>query len=35
MYNDAQLPDTEAWDALTRDLSHTKQERNDLSLENS
>lgn len=35
MYNDAQLPDTEGWDALTRDLSHTKQERNVLSLENS
>ena len=34
MYNDAQLPDEEAWTALTTDLQQTKQARNDLSKEN-
>lgn len=34
MYNDAQLPDEEAWTALTTDLLQTKQARNDLSKEN-
>jgi len=34
MYTDAQLPDEEAWTALTTDLQQTKQTRNDLSKEN-
>lgn len=34
MYNDVQLPDDEAWTALTTDLQQTKQARNDLSKEN-
>jgi protein ECT2 len=34
MYNDAQLPDDEAWTTLTTDLQQTKQARNDLSKEN-
>lgn len=34
MYNDAQLPDDEAWAALSTDLQQTKQARNDLSKEN-
>lgn len=35
MYNDAQLPDDEAWTALTLDLRETKEARNELSRENS
>ena len=34
MYNDAQLPDDEAWTALTTDLQQAKQARNNLSKEN-
>jgi len=34
MYNDAQLPDDEAWTALSTDLQQAKQARNDLSKEN-
>jgi len=34
MYNDAQLPDEEAWTALTTDLQQAKQARNNLSKEN-
>lgn len=35
MYDDAQLPDDEAWSALTMDLRETKQSRNEVSKENS
>ncbi|KAG7096774.1 hypothetical protein E1B28_004184 [Marasmius oreades] len=35
MYNDANLPDDEAWLALTNDLRDTKASRNHLSMENS
>ena len=34
MYNDSQLPDDEAWTALTVDLQQAKQARNNLSKEN-
>lgn len=34
MYNDAQLPDDDAWTALTTDLQQAKQARNNLSKEN-
>ena len=35
MYNDANLPDDEAWQALCTDLQKTKESRNNLSRENS
>jgi len=35
MYNDANLPDDEAWTSMTRDLRQTKEARNTLSKENS
>jgi len=35
MYNDANLPDDEAWNALSHDLRHTKEAKNNLSRENS
>jgi hypothetical protein len=35
MYNDSQLPEDEAWTALTADLQETKETRNELSKENS
>jgi len=35
MFNDAHLPDTEAWAAMTRDLRQSKEGRNALSKENS
>lgn len=35
MYNDVNLPDDEAWVALTTDLRTTKEARNTLSKENS
>ena len=35
MYNDAHLPDDEAWTALSADLRHTKESRNALGKENS
>ena len=35
MFNDAHLPDTDAWAAMTRDLRQSKQSRNALSKENS
>ena len=35
MYNDINLPDDEAWAALTKDLREAKAARNDLSKENS
>jgi len=35
MFNDAHLPDTEAWTAMTRDLRQSKEGRNALSKENS
>jgi hypothetical protein len=35
MYNDANLPDDEAWRALSVDLRNTKEDRNNLSRENS
>ena len=35
MYNDANLPDDEAWQALSTDLRQTKEDRNHLSRENS
>lgn len=35
MYNDANLPDEEAWDALSQDLRQTKEAKNNLSRENS
>lgn len=34
MYNDANLPETEAWTALTRDLREAKDSRNNLEKEN-
>lgn len=34
MFNDAQLPETEAFQTLQQDLRRTKSERNDLRLEN-
>jgi hypothetical protein len=33
MYNDANLPDDDAWVALTTDLRQTKEDRNVLSKE--
>ncbi|KAF9534699.1 hypothetical protein CPB83DRAFT_780431 [Crepidotus variabilis] len=35
MYNDANLPDDEAWQALSKDLRQTKEDRNKLRIENS
>lgn len=35
MYNDLNLPDDEAWEALSKDLRQTKETRNALSKENS
>jgi protein ECT2 len=35
MYNDLQLPEDEAWEAVTQDLRKTKEAKNQLSLENS
>ncbi|KDR83964.1 hypothetical protein GALMADRAFT_133349 [Galerina marginata CBS 339.88] len=35
MYNDANLPDDEAWQALSQDLRQTKEAKNNLSRENS
>ncbi|KAK7061920.1 DH domain-containing protein [Favolaschia claudopus] len=35
MYNDANLPDDEAWTAMTTDLRKTKEDRNTLTRENS
>ena len=35
MFNDAHLPDTDAWAAMTRDLRQSKESRNALSKENS
>ncbi|KAI0304176.1 hypothetical protein BC826DRAFT_215583 [Russula brevipes] len=35
MFNDAHLPDTDAWVAMTRDLRQSKESRNALSKENS
>lgn len=35
MYNDANLPEDEAWEALSRDLQQTKEMKNNLSRENS
>ncbi|KAJ3566313.1 hypothetical protein NP233_g7081 [Leucocoprinus birnbaumii] len=35
MYNDASLPDDEAWKAMAKDLQTTKEARNNLSRENS
>jgi hypothetical protein len=35
MFNDAHLPDTDAWAAMTRDLRQCKESRNALSKENS
>lgn len=35
MYNDASLPDDEAWKAMAKDLRETKETRNNLSRENS
>jgi hypothetical protein len=35
MFNDAHLPDTDAWAAMTRDLRESKEGRNALSKENS
>ncbi len=35
MYNDANLPEDEAWTAMSRDLQRTKETRNALSKENS
>jgi len=35
MYNDANLPDDEAWVAMAQDLRETKDARNNLSKENS
>jgi hypothetical protein len=34
MFNDAQLPPTESFKALRRDLQETKSKRNELALEN-
>ena len=35
MFNDAHLPDTDAWAAMTRDVRQSKESRNALSKENS
>ena len=35
MYNDANLPEDEAWQALSQDLRQTKETKNNLSRENS
>ena len=35
MYNDANLPDDEAWVAMAQDLRETKESRNNLTKENS
>ncbi len=35
MFNDAHLPDTDAWAAMTRDLRQSKESRTALSKENS
>lgn len=35
MFNDAHLPDTDAWAAMTRDLRQSKESRNALTKENS
>ena len=35
MYNDANLPDDEAWQAMSQDLRQTKEAKNNLSRENS
>ena len=35
MYNDANLPEDEAWTAMTKDLKATKEARNTLAQENS
>jgi hypothetical protein len=35
MFNDVNLPQDEAWKAMTADLRRTKEERNNLSNENS
>lgn len=35
MYDDANLPHEEAWEAMTKDLRQTKEARNALSKENS
>jgi len=35
MFDDAELPETEAWDALTQDLRRAKNDRNTLAKENS
>ena len=35
MYNDINLPDDKAWEALSKDLRQTKETRNALSKENS
>ena len=34
MYDDINLPDNEAWEAMTRDLRQAKADRNDLAKEN-
>jgi len=35
MFNDAHLPDTDAWVAMTQDLRQSKESRNALTKENS
>jgi hypothetical protein len=35
MYNDANLPEEEAWTAMSQDLRQTKEDRNALTRENS
>ena len=35
MYNDANLPEDEAWSSMTTDLRCTKESRNELTKENS
>lgn len=35
MYNDINLPEDEAWTAMTTDLRRTKEEKNELQKENS
>ena len=35
MYNDANLPEDEAWAAISKDLRQTKESRNALTKENS
>lgn len=34
MFNDAGLPENEAWEVMTQDLRRTKEARNNLSREN-